>query len=69
MEFEALCSSLTDDESGFVDIDLEECNKILIVNWKSLIVEMTDSTLSSKKRAVLFHNSLARNILNQAKIF
>jgi len=69
MELEALCSSLTDDVGGYVDIDLEESGNLLKINWKSLIVEMTDSTLSVSQRSAVLHNSLAHNILKQAKIF
>ncbi|PCJ84884.1 MAG: carbamoyltransferase HypF [Thiotrichaceae bacterium] len=69
MELEALCSSLTNGADDFIDIDLEDDNKLLIINWKSLIVEMTDSTLSPGQRSAIFHSSLAHNILKQAKIF
>jgi hydrogenase maturation protein HypF len=60
---------LTDDVDGYVDIDLEESGNLLKINWKSLIVEMIDSTLSASQRSAVLHNSLAHNILKQAKIF
>ena len=69
MELEALCSSLADNANEFVDIDLEESYNLLKINWKSLIIEMIDSTLSVSQRSAVLHNSLAHNILKQAKIF
>jgi hydrogenase maturation protein HypF len=69
MELEALCPSLTDEFDKFIDIDLEKSDNLLKINWKSLIVEMIDSTLSVSQRSALLHNSLAHNILKQAKIF
>ena len=69
MELESQCSSLMNNVDAYVDIDLEESGNLLKINWKSLIVEITDSTLSVSHRAAVLHSSLAHNILKQAKIF
>ena len=69
MELEAQCASLTEEMGKIVDIDLEESGKLLKINWKSLIVEMIDSTLSVSQRSAVLHNSLAHNILKQAIVF
>jgi len=42
---------------------------LLIAEWKSLIPDILDSTLSVTERASRFHNSLAHCILQQAKVF
>lgn len=69
MELEALCASALDDKAGFIDIDIEDNKNLLIINWKSLIVEMANASLTSSNRSALFHNSLAHNILKQAEFF
>ena len=66
MELEALCEKPCEKTSDYVETGLEEVDNILIVNWKSLISSMLDSTLSVSKRASLFHTSLAHCILQQA---
>ena len=50
-----------------VKTDLEMHDKLLITNWKSLILTMLDSTLTVSERSSLFHLSLADAILQQAK--
>jgi len=71
MEFESLCG-LQDETieqyvDDFVELELEHDDNLLIINWESLIRVMLDSTLTVKQRALLFHNSLAHNLLQQAK--
>ncbi|NOQ89130.1 MAG: carbamoyltransferase HypF [Gammaproteobacteria bacterium] len=67
MEFEALSENTKEVIEDYVELELEGRDNLLIINWKSLIQVMLDSTLSVKQRAVLFHNSLAHSILQQAK--
>ena len=50
------------------DIELKDDDNLLITDWKSLIPVMLDSTLSVSERALLFHNSLAHVILQQAEL-
>jgi len=71
MEFEALCD-FSDEEvarqsEDYIGMELEHRDNLLIINWKSLIQVMLDSTLTVKQRARLFHHSLAYNILQQAR--
>ena len=68
MAFEALCESSEESVDNYVDLGLERNGNMLIIEWKPLIRVMLDSTLSTKTRATLFHNSLAHSILQQAKI-
>ena len=67
MAFEALCDAATEKTDEYLDFDLSITDNLLISDWKSLIPVMLDSTLSVNKRALLFHHSLARVILQQAK--
>ncbi len=67
MEFEALCDDAEQNADNYLELELEDDGNFLIINWKSLIQAMLDSTLSVKTRATLFHNSLAHSILQQAK--
>lgn len=67
MELEALCENAEGQTDDYVELELEVNDNLLIINWKSLILSMLDSTLSVKARAALFHNSLAHCILRQAK--
>jgi hydrogenase maturation protein HypF len=69
MQLEALCDAGMIKLDSFVDFGLTYGNNILIYDWKSLINTMLDSTLSVAERALLFHHSLAHNILQQAKVF
>ncbi|MFV9616456.1 MAG: carbamoyltransferase HypF, partial [Gammaproteobacteria bacterium] len=57
MEFEALCEKAGESVDDFIELGLEGDDNMLIIDWKSLIRSMLDSTLSVKARAVLFHNS------------
>ena len=68
MELEALCDSDEINTDVFIEFDLGVDDNLLISDWKSLIPVMLDSTLSVAGRALLFHNSLAHVILQQAKI-
>jgi hydrogenase maturation protein HypF len=67
MELEALCDYAGDISDDHVELDIENKGNLLIINWKSLIHTMLDSTLSVKQRAQVFHNSLAHSVLQQAK--
>ncbi|MBE9560055.1 MAG: carbamoyltransferase HypF [Proteobacteria bacterium] len=67
MELEALSENSEEKTDYYVKLKLESADNLLIINWKPLIHTMSDSTLSVKTRATLFHNSLARCILQQAK--
>ena len=71
MEFEALAENAESLSGDYVELGLEITSgtndNLLIIDWKSLIQSMLDSTLSVKERASLFHNSLAHSILQQAK--
>ncbi|NOR41989.1 MAG: hypothetical protein GQ572_01540 [Gammaproteobacteria bacterium] len=69
MEFESLCERDDARLSDYIEFKLCYNNNLLIFNWKSLIVSMTDSTLSVVERASIFHSSLAHAILQSAKIF
>jgi len=69
MEFESVCDRDDVRSSNYVEFKLSYHNNLLILNWKSLIVPMTDSTLSVVERASIFHSSLAHAILQSAKIF
>jgi hydrogenase maturation protein HypF len=51
----------------FVELELVVNDKLLIVDWKSLIHAMSDSTLSVSERACMFHSSLAHSMLQQAR--
>ena len=68
MEFEAICDNTDLQDDDHIEMALESDGKLLIINWKLLIQAMTDSTLSMKQRALLFHHSLAHCILQQAKL-
>jgi len=63
MEFEALCKT----PDNYIEIALEKTDNLLINNWEPLVSAMLDSTLSVSERASLFHASLARAILKQAR--
>ena len=63
MQLEALSGIL----DKHVETTLEKINNLLIINWASLVPVMLDSTLSVTARASLFHASLARALLEQAK--
>ncbi len=71
MEFEAICENAEVQTDDYIEMALEYepgvGNNLLIIDWKSLIQTMLDSTLSVNTRAVLFHHSLAQCILKQAK--
>ena len=67
MQLEALCDSGEVLPGNFIELDLEYDDNLLISDWKSLIPVMLDSTLSVTERALLFHNSLAHSILQQAR--
>jgi len=67
-EFEALAEMAAGEFSEYIQPDIETHDKLLIVNWKSLILTMLDSTLSAAAKASLFHSSLAYNILQQAEL-
>ncbi|MBT8133165.1 MAG: carbamoyltransferase HypF, partial [Gammaproteobacteria bacterium] len=69
MQFEALSDSDGVLSSDYVELDLVYDDKLLISDWKSLIPAMLDSALSVADRALLFHHSLAHNILRQANVF
>jgi len=69
MELEAQCTSLAGKTKDFIDMDLERSGKLLKINWKLLIAGIIDSTLSVSHRSAVLHNSLAHNILKQAKYF
>ena len=69
MQLEALCDSDAMLPNNFVEIGLADGDKLLIAEWKSLIPDILDSTLSVAERALRFHNSLAHCILQQAKVF
>ena len=63
MQLEALSGAL----DKYLEITLKEVNKLLIMNWASLVPVLLDSTLSVTTRASLFHASLAHALLQQAK--
>jgi hydrogenase maturation protein HypF len=67
MELEAMAENVSVDIDDYVKIDIEMHDKLLIANWKSLILTMLDSTLTVSGRSSLFHASLANAILQQAK--
>jgi len=67
MLFEALAENKHNDAGLYIECTLDKSDKILIIEWKSLILSMIDSTLSVSERAWLLHNSLAYSILQQAK--
>jgi len=67
MELEALCETGEMNSDDFVNLDLRVDDNLLITDWKLLIPLMLDSTLSVAERALLFHNSMAHSILQQAK--
>ena len=69
MELEALCEKYHNKSVNNIELELKELDNLLILEWKSLIPYMIDSTLSIAARASLFHSSLAQAILQQAKIF
>jgi len=63
MQFEAISDRL----ENYVDLTLENKDKLLITNWESLVPAMLDSTLTVSERAALFHASLAQALLKQAR--
>ncbi len=63
MELEALCAT----PGKSIEITLEKNDNLLKLNWESLVSVMLDTTLSVSARASLFHASLARAILQQAR--
>jgi hydrogenase maturation protein HypF len=67
MAFEARCDPETEPADRYLDLELGLVDNLLITDWKSLIPAMLDFTLSVSERALLFHNSLAHVILQQAK--
>ena len=67
MELEAVSENTEMQPNDYIEMDLACTDNLLIIDWKSLIHVMLDSTLSINSRAVLFHNSLAQCILKQAK--
>jgi hydrogenase maturation protein HypF len=69
MQLEALCDAGMIALDSFVELDLAYEDNLLISDWKPLIHVMLDSTLSVAERALLFHHSLAHNILQQVKVF
>jgi hydrogenase maturation protein HypF len=63
MELEALCAK----PEKYIELTLEKEDILLITNWQLLVPVMLDSTLSISERAALFHASLARAMLQQAR--
>jgi hydrogenase maturation protein HypF len=63
MQLEALCTG----SAQSTELTLEKVDNLLITNWAPLVPVMLDSTLSVAARADLFHASLARALLQQAR--
>ena len=64
-----MCEKHHNNSVNNIELELKVSDNLLILEWKSLIPYMIDSTLSIAERASLFHSSLAQAILQQAKIF
>ncbi len=63
MQLEAVC----DKPGQHVELALETNDNLLITNWEPLIAVISDSTLTVRERAELFHASLAHAMLQQAR--
>lgn len=63
MQLEALCAGA----AKYIELTLEKEHNLLITNWGPLVPAMLDSTLTVAARADLFHASLARALLQQAR--
>ncbi len=68
MILEALCGKPDENFDDWIELALAANNDLLIADWQPLIQLMQDSSLTLKKRALLFHHSLAHCLWQQAKI-
>ena len=64
MVFEALAGYT----ENFVEMELINDNNLLITNWSPLVSVMQDTAISQAERASLFHASMARALLQQARV-
>ena len=64
-----LLEALAEASDNYIELASEKRNNLLIINWKPLVSAMLDSTSSPIERASVFHASLARALLVQAKAF
>ncbi|HHO58608.1 MAG TPA: carbamoyltransferase HypF, partial [Thiotrichales bacterium] len=64
MVFEALAGYT----ENFVEMELKNDNNLLITNWSPLVSVMQDTAISQAERASLFHASMARALLQQARV-
>ncbi len=61
-----MLESLSNKTENIIEFSLDKIDNLLFYNWSSVVVAMTETTLSVAERASLFHASLANNILQQA---
>lgn len=64
MEFEALCETL----DAYIKLPLLKQQGIYVADWKPLIENMLDTSISVSQRATVFHHSLAHTLLQQARM-
>ena len=67
MLLEAQCDKQHTDET--IKLALETEGALLLADWEPLIDLMTDTERSLSDRATVFHHSLSRLILDQARVF
>lgn len=65
MLLEAQCDASDD----FIELPLKPAGELLLADWEPLLAMLTDNCLDIARRAGLFHQSLARLVLAQAKHF
>ena len=72
MELEALCALDTGVQAAvikdFVGLELIKENDIWLADWRPLVPALLNKNLSISERAVLFHQSMAQCLLQQARI-
>jgi hydrogenase maturation protein HypF len=66
MELEAICSDIKNHTDDFIGLNLNDVNDLWLSDWAPLISAMLDETIKVSERAVIFHNSMSRVILQQA---
>lgn len=52
-----------------IDMPFIDDNKLKRVDWSVLLTTLQDQSISASERAAIFHNSMAKSILDQALLF
>ncbi|MBI3187623.1 MAG: carbamoyltransferase HypF, partial [Gammaproteobacteria bacterium] len=68
MEFEALCGGSPVESADDIKLELNKTAGLYVTDWQPLVSAMLDASLTMNERALMFHASLARAMLQQAKV-